>query len=772
MSSTADLELSALGRPSFLGQIYSATTGTLLNDCLFPASVIDAYTGAKPLPNTKARYAEVRNTRERREALDVSASIAVTVMSGALELKGSGSYISRNDTSEASVTVSAVLDITTEAHWLRIEEAVLRNSVAIRAELLTRMGATHVVTAVTYGGLMVASLTETNSDKLSKSDIDGSFSLTMCQSLGALAGAEGETKLQAKEKKKLHNYELEIRLLGDFYDTVSKVQAPVTVAALSSKLNKSGGLLGPSIPVKLTLTPLKNFNKISTVLLAREFEEADLNALMAFYDTLITLSQDWKLILDEVVLKANGIFPTFYSDSQANSQNVELLLIQKRGELAAFLYNYRAGASIGSTASTEAFLIEGNTWLRAQQTLLKDEQERWSRLKGIMDITAARKVPLTRVGPLGAAMGSKGPQLLVLVVIPELVQMGKLRNLFEGFQETIMIWASGLKELNSDPAGPNVILQSIYADKLIQADLLGLDGDKKALALVIKDAEQTRSPSLLSYGLITDRDLGIIDWETSGQEGWGIWIGPDGNKKYIGELRNSQPHGLGIMQYADVEGSSWQGTWFQGARDGEGTLRKKGKPDQKGIWVDDKLEKDGLEITVTMYNTEEVPVDSAKMFVVNPKLTMLWPTTEDLKAVIPAQVRKIARAFGWKDGQRHRLITTFEGPDYFEGGMGAQSDWKIHKDWTARDEPVKPQILPGRRRQYYSRTSVLTNGAKFRMFDLLHDDMALNEWSLNGKPWLTGGFSARIAYDGEFTSVTYGYPLPGEPVRVNAIALD
>jgi len=110
----------------------------------------------------------------------------------------------------------AVLDITTEAHWLRIEEAVLRNSVAIRAELLSKMGATHVVTAVTYGGLMVASLTETNSGKLSKSDIDGSFSLKMCQSLGALAGASGEAKLQADEKKKLHNYELEIRLLGDF----------------------------------------------------------------------------------------------------------------------------------------------------------------------------------------------------------------------------------------------------------------------------------------------------------------------------------------------------------------------------------------------------------------------------------------------------------------------------------------------------------------------------------------------------------------------------
>jgi len=122
--------------------------------------------------------------------------------------------------------------------------------------------------------------------------------------------------------------------------------------------------------VKLTLTPLKKFNKILTVLLAREFEEADLNALMAFYDTLITLGQDWKLILDEVVLKANDIFPTFYSDSQANSQKVELLLFQKRGELAA-----------------------------------------------------ARKVPLTRVGPLGAAMSSKGPQLLVLVVIPESVQM-------------------------------------------------------------------------------------------------------------------------------------------------------------------------------------------------------------------------------------------------------------------------------------------------------------------------------------------------------------
>jgi len=54
------------------------------------------------------------------------------------------------------------------------------------SDKIKNAGATHVVTGITYGEMMMGNVTETNSGKLSGSHIDGELSLKICRSFGAL----------------------------------------------------------------------------------------------------------------------------------------------------------------------------------------------------------------------------------------------------------------------------------------------------------------------------------------------------------------------------------------------------------------------------------------------------------------------------------------------------------------------------------------------------------------------------------------------------------
>jgi hypothetical protein len=203
--SDAKITHDALGRPVFLGQLYNAHTGCLLNDSLFKQSAIND-PARRELPDTNQSRASEYNTIEhldkRESLLDLSRSVTVKVMSGALEIHGQAHYLDRSDSSESSASLASSVHLKTGGEGLLIE--AVESEVAVTGEKLKMIGATHVVIKIGYGGSMIASLTQSNSSMNKEMHLDGGGSLAVLKSLGALGSAKGEVKIDNMDKRDEH----------------------------------------------------------------------------------------------------------------------------------------------------------------------------------------------------------------------------------------------------------------------------------------------------------------------------------------------------------------------------------------------------------------------------------------------------------------------------------------------------------------------------------------------------------------------------------------
>ncbi len=78
------------------------------------------------------------------------------------------------------------------------------------------------------------------------------------------------------------------------------------------------------------------------------------------------------------------------------------------------------------------------------------------------------------------------------------------------------------------------------------------------------------------------RAVGCIEGDC--ENGWGKYVFVETGARYEGYFQNGQPHGQGIMFFA--EGDWYEGTFRQGVFDGQGTYHSLDGTVQRGIWQD------------------------------------------------------------------------------------------------------------------------------------------------------------------------------------------
>lgn len=110
------------------------------------------------MPKTEVSYKLVKTAKDRAHLLNVFVSVSVSILRGTITLKGFGSYLDRSDSSEESTTVTGVLRARTVHKRLDISDLGLQASVALDPAQIKNLGATHVVTGITYGGTLLGSL--------------------------------------------------------------------------------------------------------------------------------------------------------------------------------------------------------------------------------------------------------------------------------------------------------------------------------------------------------------------------------------------------------------------------------------------------------------------------------------------------------------------------------------------------------------------------------------------------------------------------------------
>ncbi|KYK62005.1 hypothetical protein DCS_03150 [Drechmeria coniospora] len=747
-------DVQTLGRPTFLGQLYNSHTGSLLNDSLFPSEISVQSTDTEPAPFMQIEYGDVRTAKERAAKLDVSASLSCSILGGSIDLSGSGSYLDRSESTEESASITAYVKTKTKHTHLRIQEANLQNAVQISPEKLRKTGATHVVTQITYGANLVASLTESNSTSNKETETKGEFSIKVFQSMGGFAGAEGQARLEMSEREKVANYSLELRMNGDFLDAGSAVRFPVTPVALSAKLLKATALLNVPVPMTFSLTPLSFFDKVSTVLLFRELEDLELQNMIGLYDSIVTLDQGRKKLLARVNEKEGDFFPTFRKDCQAGERRVELLVSQYRANLGTFLREIRAEPDRDGVQAAKDFLLTGNKIYDEEKDSFDKALSTWIARINLLNLAAKSGMPFVSVADLSAKMNLPGQPPVALVLVPPNVLTNTLINTYDGLVDTINKWYAQTHEPERGAQAvtppPPISFCSVYADTDVGLDkqLLLLDGESTAIKQALVKARGSNQPALLSYGVSKGDHLGLVDWKYSGIGGgestWGILVDEGAGTKYVGDLRDSLPHGSGTMRLSN--GSTYTGSWFQGTRDGKGTLRRIDETvEYEGIFVDDALRHNGRVITVVVYK-DHIPVDTATFAVE----CVIDPTSLDqIEAALPKQVAKIAKAFGWKDDESYRLVTTWEGQEYvWEHFLeNERNEFLVDSEFVLLEAAYRttlpaPRLVPGRYFPYSSRIYVVTNGSTSKNLSYSGTRQFI-EKVLPMNPWLAGSGAVR-----------------------------
>ncbi|KAM5349912.1 hypothetical protein ACJ41O_006417 [Fusarium nematophilum] len=212
--------------------------------------------------------------------------------------------------------------------------------------------------------------------------------------------------------------------------------------------------------------------------------------------------------------------------------------------------------------------------------------------------------------------------------------------------------------INTNDGGTTEYM-SLYADRLSDSALLRLKNSQGPIAHALLMARETSSPASLMHGY--RRDLNRRSWMALNHEHWGVIVKPEAKTRYVGFLKGGLPHGVGTMTY--INGLSYSGDWLLGKRDRNGMLYRDGRLIAEGPFIDDKPAQSRESIqSVSM----EEMLDARHIIPV--EVTVIRGGDSVASAIFSVragpephrQVEKIARAFGWKAGERYRLTPALE----------------------------------------------------------------------------------------------------------------
>ncbi|KAJ6517114.1 hypothetical protein DFH09DRAFT_1430860 [Mycena vulgaris] len=651
------LEVNALGRPCELGQLYDSRSGQFLPGLfLFRSALIQPRVAAAK--STKSSILEVKNFSDRAATLDVSASLSLSILSGMVTVNGTASYLSASQDTAESATLAAVAQFRTCTKSFDVLELMDNASITTEKAAL-ELNATHVVTSITYGGNVVATLTSKSSLKEKESKVSGGkLSLGIMEGFKAIFKVGASASLDFLEREKLTSSNLEARLAADIR-LGEEDEMPTDPLAMIQLVKRSHTLVGEGVPCEVRLVPLQRLGHSLPTF--RELAEADLNSFRDTYDRIFVLDNNRKW-LHNAAETQGAFFPTFAALVRARSVGVTNLVHAARDRLRGYMHRYRSAD--GTVEEPADFIESTNTVFAAATREYAEDRGTWRMLEARLSTAEEHGLPFIQVCDVARNMSRVGlhTSVIAVVLVPEEVQWAAMVDLYGDVAVDIRKWRQSVEEgAAHEGEAVNVVgkteWMSVYLDPLCNETLLRLDDRaetvKKAVQLArhvlqfklrirgssSPPASSTKhEPIFLTYGRSRGH-LGGFTWRIMNQDGWGVITD---SWRYIGEIHNSKPHGTGIATY--VDGTQYSGSFFLGLPEGPGKiLGRDGHELKSGVFYQGKLNSRAVVVEVKAVNEDDVPLQHEMV-------------TLCLGDSLTSYVSQISRAMGWSYKQRARIV--------------------------------------------------------------------------------------------------------------------
>ncbi|KAJ7247819.1 hypothetical protein C8J57DRAFT_1724432 [Mycena rebaudengoi] len=663
------LEVNALGRPCELGQLYDSRSGQFLPGLfLFRSALIQPRVVAAK--STKSSILEVKNFSDRAATLDVPASLSLSIFCGMVTVNGIASYLSASQDTAESATLAAVVKFRTCTKSFDILE-LMDNASIITEKAALELNATHVVTSITYGGNVVATLTSKSSLKEKESKVSGGkLSLGIMEGFKAIFKVGASASLGSLEREELTSSNLEVRLEADIR-LGEEDEMPTDPLAMIQLVKRSHTLVGEGVPCEVRLVPLQQLGHSLPTF--RELAEADLNSFRDTYDRIFVLDNNRKWLCDASETQG-ALFPTFAALVRARSVGVTNLVHAARDRLRGYMHRYRSAD--GTVEEPADFIESTNTVFAAATREYTEDRGTWRMLEARLSTAEEHGLPFIQVCDVARNMSRVGlhTSVIAVVLVPAEVQWAAMVDLYGNVVVDIRKWRQSVEE-SAVHEGESVKLvgktewMSVYLDPLCDETLLRLDDKAETVKKAVQLARTKHEPTFLTYGKSRGH-LGGFTWRIMNQDGWGVITD---SWRYIGEIHNSKPHGTGIATY--VDGTQYSGSFFLGLPEGPGKiLGQDGQELKSGVFYRGKLNSRAVVVEVTAVNEDDVPLQHEMV-------------TLCLGDSLTSYVSQISKTMGWSYKQRVRIVFGGKGIDVVGDMIDSCEDMLVQRETRALSDP-------------------------------------------------------------------------------------
>ena len=179
----------ALGRIAWLGDLYDATTDRFCGVSIFQDKLLADSPAVRKTDNpySNSKYITANNLEEKFHELNVTGELRLSVLAGMCELGGSAKYLGQDKTSFKSVESTQLWHIKTATEHLEINKA--KQYKPISQKVMSRLGATHVVTEIEWGAkCVITAREETRTIKKKKEAQGGLFAWAWSKAKTMLGG--------------------------------------------------------------------------------------------------------------------------------------------------------------------------------------------------------------------------------------------------------------------------------------------------------------------------------------------------------------------------------------------------------------------------------------------------------------------------------------------------------------------------------------------------------------------------------------------------------
>ncbi|KAM8728137.1 neoverrucotoxin subunit beta-like isoform 1-T2 [Acanthopagrus schlegelii] len=255
------IEVAALGRPFSLGMLYDCRRDLLIPGMtLWGHDDLVQYIRERRQHYSAFEIVASESIEDKTSALDVSASLKASFLSGIVEVGGAAKYLSHDKKSKKEATVTLKYEATTKFEQLSMDHLGTKNLRYL--DDFEQGKATHVVTGILYGAKAFFVFNSDVSNDENCQEVEGKLKVMINKIPSISINGEGSLQMKTEEKKSVEKFSCKFH--GDFLldKTPSSFQDAVQVYQSLSKLLGANG--ENAVPVKVWLLPLIQLQTYAT----------------------------------------------------------------------------------------------------------------------------------------------------------------------------------------------------------------------------------------------------------------------------------------------------------------------------------------------------------------------------------------------------------------------------------------------------------------------------------------------------------------------------